>query len=84
VVHQQLLFLEQVVEWQTSEPVRTGRIRGEGPGLSGWVKADLLEFDSTPNADLIGKAKILVESSSIDEKIKGIFLANAGEGRKRQ
>ncbi len=78
VAHQQLLFLERVVEWDLASPVRTGRIRGEGPGLSGWVKADLLEFDTSPDAELVARARILIGNSSIDSKVKEIFLAKVG------
>lgn len=78
VVHQQLIFLERVIEWRGAEAPKTGRIRGDGPGLAGWVRADLLEFDAAPDTTAIGQAKILLENSGIDKVLKQKFLSKIG------
>lgn len=74
IVQQQLVFLERVIEWRGGDRPKTGRIRGEGPGLAGWVKAELLEFDAAPDQGAISQARILIDNSGIDPKVKETFL----------
>ena len=81
VVQQQLLFLERVVEWKGGDALKTGRIRGELPGLAGWVKADLLEFDVAIDRDLVTQARVLVENAKIDSKVKETFLSKINHVR---
>jgi len=75
VVQLQLVFLERVVEWSGTSGTRTGRIRGEGATLPGWVKADLLEFDAAADADVLHEARVLLENAGIASKIKETFLS---------
>jgi hypothetical protein len=75
IVQQQLVFLERVIEWRGSDAVKTGRIRGEGPTLAGWVKADLLEFDGAPDQGALAQARILLENAGVEAKIRETFLS---------
>ncbi len=77
IVQQQLLFLGNVVEWTKTNPLRTGRIRGEEPSLSptvGWIKAELLEFHAAPEEKLILHAKTILEASGVSADVRNIFL----------
>jgi len=73
----QLIFLDQVVEWREGEKLKTGMIKQDTPNSQmsyGWVKSELMEFHPTPVPALLSEAKILMESSSIDLKVKCKFL----------
>ena len=75
VAQLQLVFLERVVEWSAASGTRTGRIRGEGATLPGWVKADLLEFDAAADAEVLHEARVLLENAEVAPKIKETFLS---------
>lgn len=80
VVHQQLVFVDRVVEWQKDEPVRTGRVRSEMSGAGrGWVPAELLDFDATADEALLAQARTLIESSRIDPSVRNIFLGKIND-----
>lgn len=76
VVQQQLVFLDQVIEWRDGEKVKTGKIKDDRPGMAklGWVKSELMEFDPNPNPGLLDQAKALLVSSKIDPQVKKLFL----------
>ncbi|MCG3203555.1 MAG: hypothetical protein KCHDKBKB_00225 [Elusimicrobia bacterium] len=76
-IQQQLVFLDWVVEWKGGGSAQTGTIRRDErskTGDVGWVVSELLDFDAVPDPTVLKQAKILIESSTIEEKIKKEFL----------
>jgi len=75
VVQQQLVFLDCVVEWRNGEAARTGRVRGESSSAGrGWVPTELLDFDKTPDAGVLAKARTMILAAEIDPVIREAFL----------
>lgn len=77
IVQQQLVFLEKVVEWREGSEVKTGRIRPDTPSLvsgPGWVKSELMDFDSEPQVPLLNLSTLVLASARIDDKVKEAFL----------
>jgi hypothetical protein len=75
VSQQQLVFLENVVEWKDTAACRTGRVRRESSsdGIE-WVKSELIDFDAILNPATVAQAKTILESTQIDEAVKKVFL----------
>lgn len=75
VTQQQLVFLENVVEWKDAATCRTGRVRREeSSGDIKWVKSDLIDFDAIVNPAVISQAVTILDSANIDHNVKNIFL----------
>jgi len=77
IVQQQLVFLENVVEWRTGTKIKTGRVKEDASSLTGkigWVKSELLEFKNEIDKNLLEQAQVLMESAQIDKKIKKAFI----------
>lgn len=77
ISQQQLVFLGKVVEWKSSGPIQTGAVRSDDRAASGdvgWVKAELMDFDTKAAPETLKQAKVLVESSNIDLAVRTIFL----------
>ena len=78
IVKQQLIFLQFVVEWGENQPLRTGRVRQEAESSTttyGWVKSELLDVDAEPQVDVLTKARLILESATIDPQVREEFLA---------
>jgi hypothetical protein len=77
VTQQQLVFLGKVVEWKSTGSVQTGAVRLDDRSVSGdvgWVKAELMDFNPKADPSILQQAKVLIESSKIDLKVRTIFL----------
>lgn len=81
IVQQQLVFLDNVVEWTGMGPVRTGRVKADvaeaGPG---WVRSELLEFQADVDPAVLAQARIVLESSLIEDDVRQTFLEKLAQG----
>ena len=77
IIQQQMVFLEKVVEWTKDEPLKTGKIKSEvglGEKQYGWVRSEIMEFDESPNRQILDQARTILESGKLDKKVKDSFL----------